>query len=455
MADENWSWSRCGLTLAGYTAAAALFGASVVANLRYGLSLAHNPLDKAAYGAVGCAIDVFKASLLIFGTMLWHRRHRIIASASVVLWLGCVAWSLSSAIGFAVTTRAEANAARAQERADSSGWSTTVIRAESQLSTLSKARPAAVVQADLAAVTVPGLMWRRTRECTEVTTSEKQRACGQVVSLRRELIAAQVAERLEGTLNEARNASSDLSSVDPQAAALSRMTGFSQRDVRTGLALLLAGLIEVASAMGFAIVGLAIAPKPRSSHQHPSLKEAAAEDTRHEPAPLIDAPPNLQAVQNVIPERSGPIGRATILNVRRTAKTSGLSEDVEAFLQARMLPAEEGRVGSTILHAAFNDYCRSHGLPERSQQALGKELTRLCMPKVRCTRSGRFEYTGLVLKHQQRPSGGSSHPNLPNRSKPKVQATAAGHIRVKGAAQNAIEGRPAPRAEPTIMLQPA
>ena len=58
MADENWSWSRCGLALAGYTAAAALFGASVVANLRYGLSLAHDPLDKAAYGAVWCAIDV-------------------------------------------------------------------------------------------------------------------------------------------------------------------------------------------------------------------------------------------------------------------------------------------------------------------------------------------------------------------------------------------------------------
>ena len=373
MADENWSWSRCGLALAGYTAAAALFGASVVANLRYGLSLAHDPLDKAAYGAVGCAIDVLKASLLIFGAMLWHRRHRIIASASVVLWLGCVAWSLSSAIGFAVTTRVEANAGRAQKRADKAGWSTVVVRAESQLTTLNRTRPAAVVQADLSAVTLPPLIWRRTRECNEVATPDRQQACARVISLRRELIAAQVAERLERTLTEARNASSDHSGVDPQAAALSRMTGIAERDVRTGLALLLAGLIEMTSAMGFAIVGLAIAPKPRLSHQHPSLKEAAAEDTRHEPADL----PNLQAVQNVIPEQSGPVSRATILNVPRTAKTSGLSVDVEAFLQARMLGAEEGKVGSTILHDAFKDYCRSHGLPGRSQQALGKELTRV------------------------------------------------------------------------------
>ena len=300
-----------------------------------------------------------------------------------------------------------------------------MTRTQDQLSALGKPRPSAVVQADLSAVTVPALIWKRSRQCNDISTPERQRACARVTTLRRELIAAQVAERLEGTLTEARIASSDISRADPQATALARVTGLPERDVRTGLAFLLAGIIELTSAMGFAIVGLAIAPKPRLCHQHPSLMEAAAEDIRHEPAPLIDARSNLQAVQNVIPARSGPIGRATILNVRLTAKTSGLSEDVKTFLQARMLGAEEGRVGSTILHAAFNDYCRSHGLPERSQQALGKELSRLAMPKVRCKRTGRVEYMGIALDIQQGPYVGRGQPTSSgNRSPLKVQPTA-------------------------------
>ena len=409
MSEGKQSWSRIGLGLAAYAAVAALFIASAIANFRYGLSLAQDPIDRAAYGAASFAVDALKASLPILGAMLWRRQHRIIASASVLLWLGCVAWSLSSAIGFALTTRAEANVGRAQEHADMAGWTTTVTRAQDQLSALGKPRPSAIVQADLSAVTIPALIWKRSRQCNDIATPEKQRACARVTTLRRELVAAQVAERLEGTLTEARTASSDLSRADPQAAALSRATGLPERDVRTGMAFLLAGIIELASAMGFAIVGLAMAPQPRlrtEKPQHHPLKEAAVADTRRQSTSFIEARPNLQASRKIATARSGSMGRAKSVDVQASATSSALSNDVEAFLQARMLSFEEGSVGSTILHAAFNDYCRSHGLPERSQQALGKELTRLGLPKARCTRSGRVEYTGLVLKDQQRPSAG-------------------------------------------------
>ena len=456
MSDEKQSWSRIGLGLAAYAAVAALFIASTIANFRYGLSLAQDPVDRAAYGAASCAVDVLKASLPILGAMLWRRQHRIIASASVLLWLGCVAWSLSSAIGFALTTRAEANVGRAQEHAEQAGWSTTVTRAQAQLSTLGRARPSAVVQADLSAVRVPALIWKRSRHCNDIATPEKQRACARVTTLRRELVAAQVAERLEGTLTEARTASSDLSRADPQAAALSRATGLPERDVRTGMAFLLAGIIELASAMGFAIVGLAMAPQPRlptEKHQHYPLKEAAVAGPRREPASFIEGRPNLQASRKIVTAQSGSMGRAKSVNVQASATTSELSKDLEGFLQARMLSFEGGRVGSTILHDAFKDYCRSHGLRERSQQALGKELTRLGMPKGRCTRSGRFEYTGLVLKEQQRPSVGV----VPARPFSDTEGSGYGcpQSHVNGTAgQNVLEGGPAPRVEPTSMLRP-
>ena len=444
MSDGKQSWSRIGLGLAAYAAVAALFIASAIANFRYGLSLAQDPIDRAAYGAASFAVDVLKASLPMLGVLLWRRQHRVIASASVLLWLGCVAWSLSSAIGFALTTRAEANVGRAQEHAEKAGWTATVTRVEEQLSTLGRARPSAVVRADLSAVTVPTLIWQRSRQCNDLATLEKQRACARVTALRRELVAAQAAERLEGTLTEARTASADISHADPQATALARVTGLPEGDVRTGLALLLAGIIELASAMGFAIVGLAMAPQPRLRPEKPEphpLKEAAIADTRRGPASFIKAHPNLQASSKIATERSAPIGRATHLKVQAPAKTSELLKDVEAFLQAQMLSIEEGRVGSTILHEAFNRYCRSHGFPERSQQALGRQLSRLGTSKVRCTRTGRVEYAGLALKDQQRSSASSDHRTLMEfPSSPKVQAT-ADNPRVKDAVgRNVPEG---------------
>ena len=445
MSEGKQSWSRIGLGLAAYAAVAALFIASAIANFRYGLSLAQNPVDRAAYGAASFAVDVLKASLPIFGVMLWRRQHRVIASASVLLWLGCVAWSSSSAIGFALTTRVEANVGRAQEHAEKAGWSATVTRVEEQLSTLGGVRPSAVVQADLSAITIPASIWKRSRQCNDLATPERQRACARVAALRRELIAAQAAERLEGTLTEARTATSDISHADPQATALARVTGLPEGDVRTGLALLLAGIIELASAMGFAIVGLAMAPQPRLGTEKPKhpLKEAAVADTRREPASFIKADPNLQASSNIATERSDPIARAKSLKVQEPARTSELSKDVEAFIQAQMLSLEEGRVGSTILHEAFNRYCRSTGRPERSQQALGKELSRLGMAKVRCTRTGRVEYSGLTLKDLQAPSVGPGRPNLPvTPSASKEEGRDAHDILVNGAVgQNVVDGR--------------
>jgi hypothetical protein len=48
------------LKVAGYAAAAAFCAVSVCANLRYGLSLGKNPMDKATYAIASVAADIFK-----------------------------------------------------------------------------------------------------------------------------------------------------------------------------------------------------------------------------------------------------------------------------------------------------------------------------------------------------------------------------------------------------------
>ena len=47
-------------TVVGYFGAAVLSAVSLIANLRYGLSLARHPLDQATYASASVAIDLLK-----------------------------------------------------------------------------------------------------------------------------------------------------------------------------------------------------------------------------------------------------------------------------------------------------------------------------------------------------------------------------------------------------------
>ena len=82
-----------------------------------------------------------------------------------VLWLGCVSWSMASAVGFVLSSRGEAIADRAAEAATRHGWEAKVERAESQLATLGRHRPADVIKAELASAAVAPHIWRRSRQC--------------------------------------------------------------------------------------------------------------------------------------------------------------------------------------------------------------------------------------------------------------------------------------------------
>src|SRR5262245_34122189 len=86
------------LSLSGYAAAAAFCAVSVGANLQFGLSLGRNPIDKATYAVASIAADVFKIAAPLFALSLWSKRHQILALAGLVLWLGCVGWSMASAV---------------------------------------------------------------------------------------------------------------------------------------------------------------------------------------------------------------------------------------------------------------------------------------------------------------------------------------------------------------------
>ena len=203
--------------------------------------------------------------------------------------------------------------------------------------------------------------------------------------------------------------------IDPQATALARLAGVDESSIRTGLALLLAAVVEAGSALGFTIVALATRALPV-----PSTGRAVATSAQTAVRPRTAAWRRKQskkpsaAIETDIPSPSG-----------KTRKLARL-DHVRGFLQARTIRVEGATCGATELYEAFRRHCQRQGLPEASQQALGRELTRLGLTKGRCSRTGRFAYLGLALndRHKETIAAGSLHPT--HLSKPKVQQRAAG-----------------------------
>ena len=173
--------------------------------------------------------------------------------------------------------------------------------------------------------------------------------------------------------------------------------------------------MEAGSALGFTIVALATRAVPV-----PSTGRAVARSAQTAVRPRTAAWRRKQskqpsaAIETDIPSPSG-----------KTRKLARL-DHVRGFLQARTIRVEGATCGATELYQAFRRHCQQQGLPEASQQALGRELTRLGLTKGRCSRTGRFAYLDLALNDRSKETI-ATDPILTNKlSQPKVQQRAAG-----------------------------
>ena len=207
------------------------------------------------------------------------------------------------------------------------------------------------------------------------------------------------------------------SADDPQAVALAQLVGIDESSVRTSLSLLLAGIVELASSLGFAIIALAtravpVPPgiqgtvMPAQDPIHPLAKSVWRPRLRTNPSARTRTP------------AEWPIEG-------RKGKLANLQDQVRGFLQARTIHTQGAILGSTELHEAFRSYCGSQGFAERSQQALGRELTRLGLAKGRCSRTGRIAYIGITLNDQDQPITDAARTDPVAPSDPKIQRRTA------------------------------
>ena len=233
-----------------------------------------------------------------------------------------------------------------------------------------------VIKAELAAFGAPAAIWRRSRQCSELSSQEIRAACGPVLARRSELAASEAAEALEKQLLAGRaqlGAVAGAGSPDTQAQGLAQITGMSEASVRGFIAVLLAAVIEAGSALGFALaaathrnppppapeISATTRRNPPPNHRTSSLarREAASRKPprRSNPARRRMSPPstNTDATTQNSPRRDNTSHTAS-----KTSKAGNPPQDIQSNppLHLRGVCHNIGRRGGRMLAGTLGCY---------------------------------------------------------------------------------------------------
>jgi hypothetical protein len=306
-----------------------------------------------------------------------------------------------------------------------------------------------VIKAELASAAVPLHIWRRSRQCLDLTLEESRLACAPVLGLRKELAAAEAAERLEAQLVAGRTqlatASVAGSVVDPQASALARLIGADEGTIRTGIAVLLAGLVEVGSALGFTLVSMATA---RNTQPPSTIKRVAGSSDTAGPRGEAPRSTRPQALEHRVQTRhraahnrlrrsctscqlAGPSDTAPLPSsgavpgsqVKSNPQSSSRSDPLDRWIETRLNMDPAGSIPARDAYADFCRWARASGIEPCTETRFGRGFTAriIHLGGVKIKRRDRSYYVGVVSQDSQcvgtlalradpRPAGASSRP---------------------------------------------
>jgi hypothetical protein len=152
-----------------------------------------------------------------------------------------------------VTQRTAATESRQDLRAE-------LQRHEWQLKALGVQRPVAAIEAELQSQAVPPSIWRESNECRVLNSDYWQRACRDVVRIRKELAAARSYEKSTGRIAELRRVltrTEPVSTDIPLARLITALTGFNGENGVMWFSVAFAAAIEIVAGLGLAFVQMA------------------------------------------------------------------------------------------------------------------------------------------------------------------------------------------------------
>lgn len=274
-------WIVAALCLAG---AALLIGASMIMNWTFWSGQESDAQTAQVLGAVSIGVDIFKATLPLVIAWAAGARHRLGAAVGTLFFLGCLAFSFFSAIGFAASSRNAVTGGREAVTLRYAAAEQEDRDIKSRLAALAATRPVAVIEATIATAK-QDRRWTSTKDCTDATVDPSRLFCKELGDLRMELAAAIESQRLRERDEVLKReidrlvAAGARLDVDPQAGLLARLSGLGLDHVQTVLTVLLALLVETGAAFGLFLALLPLRtgrPPETRPEPPPSLGEARA-----------------------------------------------------------------------------------------------------------------------------------------------------------------------------------
>jgi hypothetical protein len=190
-----------------------------------------------------------------------------------------------------------------------------------------------------------------------------------VLALRHELAAALSAQALEAKIDEGRRQLTTQpvvsQSADPQVTGLAAMLGTEQATLRRGLALLLAVLVELGSAVGFALAHAATAnPTPAGSYP-PHRRDASPRSKAPKAATRNPAPSAVVSFAE----------QAARLKRGRRPTTNHADQSLVRWAEECVQRDNHGCVGARAIYSAYCRWAENVGITAASETRFGRHLT--------------------------------------------------------------------------------
>jgi len=379
---------RHGLGVLGIIAAGVLLAVSAAMNWRFGFSLGRTELDGQIYGAASAAADCLKALVPFFFFAALKNRMWSQAAAAAVVGVVVTCYSLTSALGHAALNRFDTTGHRAVEAQSYQDLRGDLKRAQDQLSWIPQYRPEGTVAGE-----IDGLKnqraWSFTSGCTEVKGKQGRDFCQKYHALGAELASAREAETLEARIAEIQdklgktNAMTVMAEADPQAAVLSKLSGFDIDKVQMAMTIFIALLLEVGSTFGMYIAfsqWRLYDQEAPAAPQVAAVPVAAAAAVTATPAVAIKKP-RIGANDN----RSLP-----------PAKLLVPETDVQRFYKENVESQDGHTVSATALYEAYCVWCEERQKEPLALPTFGREIAEFGIQKVK--KKDGVRYVGIALK---------------------------------------------------------
>lgn len=357
----------------GVFAALILLSVSAAMNWQFGYSLGKTEFDSHILGAASIAADGMKALMPFFIFAAWRQRNYMQSLGATALWVVCILYAMTSAIGFASTNRSDTTGARAAQAEKYGDLRGELTRIGQEQSWLEKHRPAGTVEAEIEAAK-QNVRWTTSEGCTNATVDKSREFCEAYHKLGSELAAAKKDDALIKRADDVRAklaqmqgaGAASVKVADPQALALSQLFSLDISRIDLAMTILITALVELGSSLG-----LYVSTSAWRIHDYPRRQTA-------EP---------VRVVEIIRPAAAPPLPEP--------AQLAAPKSDIEHYFDDRIRQDDGSSVTALSLYDNYCEWCETSQRAPVGLPIFSRQLTDLGVQKAKI--AGKIRYIGIRI----------------------------------------------------------